>query len=362
MKGEEDGERNLELFRTEKESCAKRRDRVIVDSEVASREAEDGEKRRERRLGEAAKLRKRHEQAREKLLGRRRDADSLREEHDGYRGALEDFRLKENENRLKVEGLLERVQDEFELDLEDLYQGFTPEDVDWEALDREVTDLKQKIERMGNVNLEALDQLSEVEERVKFLSSEEADLLKSRETLSDILRKVNRESRERFEKAFSEIRVHFREMYRKLFGGGNAEILLEEGQDILEAGVEIVVRPPGRELQNLNLLSGGEKTLTAVALLFAIFKARPSPFALLDEVDAALDESNIDRFLAVLRDFTDQSQFVIITHNKRTMAEADALWGVSMPEIGVSRPMSIRFTRQEELGQREVRTPVATGD
>jgi chromosome segregation protein len=218
--------------------------------------------------------------------------------------------------------------------------------VDWEALDREVADLKQKVDRMGNVNLEAIDQLEEVEEKAGFLRREEADLIKSRETLTEVLRKVNRESRERFEKSFSEIREHFREMFRKLFGGGNAELRLTEGEDILEAGIEIVVRPPGRELQNLNLLSGGEKTLTAVALLFAIFKARPSPFALMDEVDAALDESNIDRFLALLREFTDESQFVIITHNKRTMAEADALWGVSMPEAGVSQPMSIRFTNQ----------------
>ncbi|MHC4473927.1 MAG: coiled-coil domain-containing protein, partial [Planctomycetota bacterium] len=283
-RGEEEAERNLELFHTEKESTSRRRDQVLVDADVAARDAEEGEQRREKMIKDVAVLRKRHGEAREKLLERRREADDLREEHDKYRGTLEEFRLKESENRLKVEGLLERVRDEFDLDLEDQYQGFTPEEVDWEALDQEVTDLRQKIDRMGNVNLEALDQLTEVDERVKFLKEQEADLLRSRETLLDILRKVNRESRERFEKAFSEIRQHFREMYRKLFGGGNAEIILEEGQDVLEAGIEIVVRPPGRELQNLNLLSGGEKTLTAVALLFAIFKARPSPFALLDEV------------------------------------------------------------------------------
>jgi chromosome segregation protein len=282
------------------------------------------------------------------LLARRDDSDQLREEHESYRSSVEEFRLKEREARTRLGDLLERVRDEFSLDLEDLYQGFRPEEVDWEALDEEVGDLRRKIERMGNVNLEAIDQLEEVDEKVKFLRTEEADLLKAREELLAILRKVNRESRERFEKSFVVIRQNFREMVRKLFGGGNADILLSEGEDVLEAGIEIVVRPPGRELRNMNLLSGGEKTLTAVALLFAIFKARPSPFALMDEVDAALDESNIDRFLSVLREFTDVSQFIIITHNKRTMGEADALYGVSMPEAGVSEPVSIRFSTLEK--------------
>ncbi|MEN8149620.1 MAG: chromosome segregation protein SMC, partial [Planctomycetota bacterium] len=341
-----DARRSLDLAAVEAENCRLRRDESRLEAETAEREAADGEKQKEGCQRRVSDVRRKHQEARATLLSRRGEADGLREEHEKYRGALEDFRLRENEIRLKLEGLVERIAEEFELDLVDLHEGFIPEEIDWEELDREVGDLKRKIDRMGNVNMEAIDQLQEVDERVKFLNGEEADLNASREQLTEILRKVNRESRERFETAFAEIREHFRVMYRKLFGGGSADILLEEGEDILEAGIEILCRPPGRELQNLNLLSGGEKTLTAVALLFAIFKARPSPFALMDEVDAALDESNIDRFLTVLREFTHESQFIIITHNKRTMTEADALYGVSMPELGVSQPMSIRFAKE----------------
>ncbi|MCU0724802.1 MAG: chromosome segregation protein SMC [Planctomycetes bacterium] len=339
--------RGLDLARVERENCARRRDQAALDAELGSRRAAEAEAGREARIREVEEAKRRHEEGRERLSARRREADGIREEHDRYRAALSDFRLREGEIRTKVEGLLDRVRDEFSLDLADLYQGFTPEPVDQEALDRSVADLKDKLEKMGNVNLEALDQLKEVEERAAFLSREEADLVKGKESLTEILRKLNRESRERFEQAFVEIQANFREMFRKLFGGGNAEIRLTEGEDILEAGIDITVRPPGRDMVNLNSLSGGEKTLTAVALLFAIFKTRPSPFALMDEVDAALDESNIDRFLTLLREFTDKSQFLIVTHNKRTMAEADALYGVSMPEIGVSQPVSIRFRRVE---------------
>jgi len=359
-----DSRRSLELAAVEAENCRLRRDESRLESETAEQEARAAEKDKENCHRRVSEVCRRHREAREKLLHRREESEGLREEHEKYRSALEDFRLRENEVRMKIEGLVERIAEEFELDLADLYEGFTPEAIDWEELDREVTDLKRKIDRMGNVNQEAIDQLTEVEERVAFLNGEEKDLTNSRERLLEILRKLNRESRERFEKAFTEIREHFRVMYRKLFGGGSADILLTEGEDILEAGIEILCRPPGRELQNLNLLSGGEKTLTAVALLFAIFEARPSPFALMDEVDAALDESNIDRFLTVLREFTDVSQFIIITHNKRTMAEADALYGVSMPDPGVSQPMSIRFASDRTSGNgngKAVKETVSSG-
>ena len=339
----DEGGGKLEATRAERASCESRCEEAALGAEVAQKQAADGAKKREALLAEVADRRSRHDAVRETLLSSRKDAEALRESHERYRTSLEEFRLRESEIRTRLEGLLERVSEEFEIDLPDLYEGFTPEGMDWEALDREVTDLKDKIDRMGNVNLEAIDQLREVDERVRFLQQEEGDLVKSREQLSEILRKVNRESRERFETAFASIRENFREMFRKLFGGGKADIMLDEGQDVLEAGIDIVARPPGREQRNLNLLSGGEKTLTAVALMIAIFKSRPSPFALMDEVDAALDESNIDRFLKVLREFTDKSQFLIITHNKRTMADADALYGVSMPEAGVSQPVSVRF-------------------
>jgi chromosome segregation protein len=146
-----------------------------------------------------------------------------------------------------------------------------------------------------------------------------------------------------FIETFQNVRTHFQDLFRKLFGGGMADVILEDEQDVLECGIEIKAKPPGKELRSISLMSGGEKTMTAVALLLAIFRNKPSPFCLLDEVDAALDEANVNRFTNVLRDFMDKSQFILITHSKRTMACADVLYGITMQESGISRRMAIRF-------------------
>src|SRR5689334_12142024 len=151
--------------------------------------------------------------------------------------------------------------------------------------------------------------------------------------------------------SFATIRAHFQELFRKLFGGGMADIVLEDEADVLESGIEVIARPPGKELRSISLMSGGEKTLTAVALLLAIFRSKPSPFCLLDEVDAALDEANIGRFTAVLREFLDRSQFIIVTHSKKTMAAADVLYGVTMQESGVSKQVAVRFEDWPEEGE-----------
>src|SRR5207247_557771 len=162
-------------------------------------------------------------------------------------------------------------------------------------------------------------------------------------SLEEIIAKINLDSRRLFTESFAAIRTNFQELFRKLFGGGMADIVLEDENDILECGIEIVARPPGKELRSISLMSGGEKTLTAVALLLAIFRSKPSPFCILDEVDAPLDEANIGRFTAVLRDFLDRSQFIIVTHSKRTMSAADVLYGVTMQESGISKRVAVRF-------------------
>src|SRR6202030_1759815 len=160
--------------------------------------------------------------------------------------------------------------------------------------------------------------------------------------------KINVDSRRLFLDTFQTIRAHFQELFRKLFGGGMADIVLEDESDVLESGIEIIARPPGKELRSISLMSGGEKTMTAVALLLAIFRSKPSPFCILDEVDAALDEANIGRFTAVLREFLDLSQFILITHSKRTMSCCDMLYGVTMQESGVSTRMAVRFQDWQE--------------
>jgi chromosome segregation protein len=177
------------------------------------------------------------------------------------------------------------------------------------------------------------------------------DLNQSKATLDEIIRKINQDSQRMFMETLDAVRGHFGELFRKLFGGGRADILLENETNVLESGIEIVARPPGKELRSLSLLSGGEKTLTTVALLMAVFRSKPTPFCVLDEVDAALDEANIDRYATLLRDFSREAQFIMITHSKRSMTCADVLYGVTMQESGVSKRVSVRFEDVGEQGE-----------
>ncbi len=219
--------------------------------------------------------------------------------------------------------------------------------IDWEAVEREIEELRARIARMGNVNMAAIDELGEVEERLEFLTTQRDDLLSAKRSLVETIGRLNKESRERFVETFEDVRGHFRQIFRKLFHGGKADITLAEGEDVLESGVDIVAAPPGKDARSISLLSGGERTLTAVGLLFALFKTRPSPVCLLDEVDAALDETNIDRFCTVLEDFLGQSQFLVVTHARRTMGYADTIYGITMQEHGVSRALSLTLAEYE---------------
>jgi chromosome segregation protein len=214
---------------------------------------------------------------------------------------------------------------------------------DAEALDAAIADLKGKTEAMGLVNLTAIEEFSELEQRYTFLTSQKTDLEQSMESLRETIRRINRQSRERFSEAFEAIRGSFQEVFRSLFNGGRADLWLQEGEDVLETGVEIMVQPPGKRLGNVHLLSGGEKAMAAIALLFAIFRYHPSPFCLLDEVDAALDDVNVNRFTKMLREYAAQTQFIMITHNKRSMEIADLLYGVTMEEPGVSKLVSLKL-------------------
>jgi chromosome segregation protein len=243
-----------------------------------------------------------------------------------------------------------RLQEDFQLDLAALYQARQAEpaaepetELDAEATGKEIEELRRKLTRLGSVNLESLQELSELEKRSVELESQSKDLKEAKQALKEIIDKINDDSRRLFIDTFNSVRGHFQELFRKLFGGGLADVILEDEADVLESGIEIIARPPGKELRSISLMSGGEKTLTAVALLLAIFRSKPSPFCILDEVDAALDEANVERFTSVLHDFLDRSHFIIITHSKRTMAAADVLYGVTMQESGISKRVSIRF-------------------
>ncbi|MFO8006297.1 MAG: chromosome segregation protein SMC [Candidatus Brocadiia bacterium] len=263
-----------------------------------------------------------------------------------YREAEED----REEDDMEMVGLEEAVALR-----EDVLALADEPETDWDQVHQEIATLKAKVDRIGNVNVAAIRQQEELETRLQFLTDQKEDLERARRHEREIIRELKKKSRRRFSETFEEVRDNFQALFRKLFGGGNADLLLEEeAEDILEAGIEIIARPPGKETNTISLLSGGEKALTTVALLFALFQAKPSPFCLLDEVDAPLDDSNVERFLMLLEEFRRDTQFIIITHNKLTMGVAQVLYGVTMAE-GVTRKISVRFEdvdRHLEGGER----------
>jgi chromosome segregation protein len=269
--------------------------------------------------------------------------------------------LATNKLRHERQTLAERMQDDYGIDLAtaagelasaggalDATRSDAPASRD--SVEREITELRDQINQIGAVNLDALEELDELEARFRGLSQQYRDLVDAKAALERIIQRINVDSRQLFLATLETIRGHFRELFRQLFGGGEADIVIDEAEDVLECGIDIVACPPGKDACNISLLSGGEKTLTCVALLLAVFRSKPSPFCILDEVDAALDEANVGRFTQVLRDFLSFTQFIVVTHSKKTMAGADTLYGITMEESGVSKHVSVRFEDVSEDG------------
>ena len=209
--------------------------------------------------------------------------------------------------------------------------------------------VRRSLDRLGPVNLEAVTELEDVTERLDFLIAQRKDLSDSRHALEETIKRIDVESERLFLEAFEEIRGNFQAIFRKLFGGGKADIILDPDLPPLEAGIEIFARPPGRENLPIGLLSGGQRTMIALALLFGVFQSRPSPFCMLDEVDAALDDANIERFLTMLELFHGMSQFIVVTHNKGTMTACDALYGITMQPRGISRHVVMQLSDVDEF-------------
>jgi chromosome segregation protein len=287
--------------------------------------------------------------------------------------------VRQTQMQLRIENITEHVMRRYQVDLHDFAPdryAFTktyraqikqrgkaePEsgsdagaEFDEAQLREIIEQLSRQLDAMGPVNLDAVHEYDELEERHTFLETQNTDLTNSRRELLDVIARINQTTEKLFAETFAQVRINFREMFAELFGGGRADLTLLDENDALNCGIDIIAKPPGKQLQSVSLLSGGERTMTAVALLFAIYMVRPSPFCILDEMDAPLDESNINRFIKMLDRFVSQSQFVIITHNKRTIAKADILYGVTMEERGISKLVGMRLTKARPT---EERTPM----
>jgi chromosome segregation protein len=272
----------------------------------------------------------------------------LRDSLEGELNRKSKFEVERAEFKMRHDNALERITGAYHLTKEELAEAEPPrwendEVPEREVIETRVAELQAKLDSMGPVNLVAIEEHAEHEERYAFLNKQQDDLVAAKQQLLDMIKTINSTTTEMFKDTFDKVNANFQDMFKQLFGGGSAKLILTDDEDILEAGIEIIARPPGKKLQTISLLSGGERTMTAVALLFSLFKVKPSPFCVLDELDAALDDANISRFVDALKGFLSQSQFVIITHSRQTIAAADVIYGVTMQTRGISKVVSMKF-------------------
>ncbi len=257
------------------------------------------------------------------------------------------------QRRVRYENSIQRVTETYHVTLPAVFNAEEPEwekgeAPEWGELSREVEAMKNKLEQMGPVNMVAIEEYQEQEDRYQFLMAQQEDLVKSKEQLLATIMQINETTTEMFNATFEKVNTNFQEMFKKLFGGGEAYLELVDDGDVLESGIDIVAKPPGKKPQVISLLSGGERTMTAVALLFALYTVKPSPFCILDELDAALDDANIGRFVALVQSFLKDSQFIVITHNQKTIAASDVLYGVTQEHKGVSKVVSVKLTDHDK--------------
>ena len=295
---------------------------------------------RDKKEDEKNAIEKNYQELKDKILVLEKEVKTYRKQHDSSIERSRSLELKINENKYKAESVKEFILKEYSQDIESLipYQGLNEHEVN-EKIDL----LKTRIKNLGAVNPLAVSEYEKEKERLDFLTKQRDDLLKAEVSLLETIDKINKTARKQFTETFSAIKENFEKVFASFFENGEGTLMLDTSEDPLEADININVRTKGKQLQTLNLLSGGEKTLTAISLLFSIYLVKPSPFCILDEVDAPLDDVNILRFTDALKSFSDNTQFIVITHNKRTMEAASSLYGVTMEEEGISKLVSVKF-------------------
>jgi chromosome segregation protein len=336
----------IEAARARGHEAAARREALEAERLECERLLAEALTSRDRVTGEAALAEDRVREVRGELDGREQGLKERRRERDMLKDALSDLEVQKARNGSDLDHLARECQQAVGRTAAEAAESLTEEERGEElaTLEARIQELREKLDRMGAVNVLAVEQAQELDERHTFLIAQRQDLLDSIAELDQAIKKIDQTSRERFREAFQVINQHFGDVFRQLFGGGTAGLSLIDEEDLLESGIDVMAQPPGKRLQNVMLLSGGEKALTAISLLFAIFQYKPSPFCILDEVDAPLDDANIGRFVRMLEGLKEQTQFVLITHSRRTMEIADQLYGVTMEEPGVSKLVSVRFS------------------
>ena len=274
----------------------------------------------------------------------------LQREYNEVQNSLHEIDLKRAQFAAQKESLSQQSEEKFQKGILEIMQEVGELTGDRDALLLQLNEIKEKIDHIGPINAEAIDQYQEAVQRYEFLTAQEKDLIQAKDSLQKTIAHIDQTTTQLFSEAFEKIRGYFIDTFRTLFNGGRADLLLvtDEENKELEPGIEIVAQPPGKKLQNIQLLSGGEKSLTAIALLFSIFMYKPSPFCLMDEIDAALDDVNVGRFKNLIQKFAMNTQFIVVTHNKQTMSLADTIYGVTMEEPGVSKLVSVKFENLEE--------------
>jgi chromosome segregation protein len=324
----------------------------MTDSSSGEMQLEEAAKRKLQDKNETLKLissrREERLQLQNKLEDQELESKELRRLLKGVNEVLKDEEVKLNRLDVELDNKLAHLREEYLLSYEAAKEQY-PLTIPADEARRKVKLIKLAIEELGTVNLGAIEEYERVSERYEFLLEQKNDLQEAKDTLFLVIEEMDIEMKKRFEQTFTAIRSHFESVFQALFGGGRADLKLTQPDDLLNTGVEIVAQPPGKKLQNLGLLSGGERALTAIALLFSILKVRPVPFCILDEVEAALDEANVYRFSQYLKKYSAETQFIVITHRKGTMEEADVLYGVTMQESGVSKLVSVRLEESKEL-------------
>ncbi|HXX48381.1 MAG TPA: chromosome segregation protein SMC, partial [Myxococcota bacterium] len=335
-----DGRERSERRREEVRSARERAAELARSADEAQLELDREIRREEEQRQRQALLREEYESSAQTVESLEVEVRAATREREALRERLAAQELHVHDRRMRLEQLVAGIRERYEVDL----SGYTPASQPAgspEEREAELERVRQALRSLGEVHLGAIEEYEEVSERCRYLDEQKSDLELSIERLRGAIARINRTSRERFRETFDAVDKVFQTVFPKMFDGGRAHLSLTESDDVLEAGIEIIAQPPGKKLQNVNLLSGGEKSLTAMALLLAVFTVKPSPFFLLDEVDAALDDANATRFNDLLREMSKTSQFLMITHNKQSIEIADALFGVTMQERGLSKLVTV---------------------